>query len=287
MSSNLFKAGWVVVNEDARVINSNDLIEQKLQSAARTVVYQPAPSEEEEESGGFSSGLSAESIDSLLDPDSERAVLKSASAEELDRIKQELGAAKEELSRVQAETEQMKASAQAEINDLREETLHQAREQGYQDGYQQGMQEAAALKEEYAARERQLEQEYSSRVKELEPEFVRNLTQIYEHIFKVDLSDYHPLVVSLLTDAMQRVETSGNMIVHVSREDYPEVNSARTELLERAGTPREKVEIVSDMTLAPSQCMIETDSGVYDCSLGTELAELSRKLMLLSYKGGK
>jgi len=86
---------------------------------------------------------------------------------------------------------------------------------------------------------------------------------------------------------MQRVETSGNMIVHVSREDYPEVNSARTELLERAGTPREKVEIVSDMTLAPSQCMIETDSGVYDCSLGTELAELSRKLMLLSYKGGK
>lgn len=287
MSSNLFKAGWVVINDDARVINSNELIEQKLQNVARMNTYQSMLPEDEEEDGGFSTGLSAESIDTLLDPDSERAVLKSASVEELDRVKQELSAAKEELSRVQAQIGQLKENAQAEIDNLREETLKKASDQGYQDGYRQGMQEVSALREECTAKEKQLEQDYLSKVKELEPEFVKNLTQIYEHIFKVDLSDYHQLVVSLLADAMQRIDTSGNMIVHVSKEDYPEVNSAKVELFERSGTPAERVEIVPDMTLAPSRCMIETESGVYDCSLGTELSELSKKLMLLSYKGGK
>ena len=44
------------------------------------------------------------------------------------------------------------------------------------------------------------------------------------------------------------------------------------------------LEIISDMTLAPSGCMIETENGVYDCSLDTQLAELGRKLKLLSYE---
>lgn len=287
MSSNLYKAGWVVINEDARVINSNELIEQKLQNAAKMNMRKAASPEGEEENGGFAAGISASSIDMLLDSDSESAVLKSASMEELDRTRQELDAAKEELSNVQAQIKQLKENAQAEIDDLRERALQEASEKGYQDGYQQGMNEVAALREECAAKERQLEQDYLSKMKELEPEFVRNLTQIYEHIFNVDLSDYHQLVVSLLTDAMQRVDASGNMIVHVAKEDYPQVSSAKAEILEKTGTPKERVEIVSDMTLAPSQCMIETESGVYDCSLGTELSELSKKLRLLSYKGGR
>ncbi len=287
MSSNLYKAGWVVINEDARVINSNELIEQKLQNAAKMNMHKAASPGEEEENGGFAAGISASSIDMLLDSDSESAVLKSASMEELDRTRQELDAAKEELSNVQAQIKQLKENAQTEIDDLRERALQEANERGYQDGYQQGMNEVAALREECAAKERQLEQDYFSKMKELEPEFVKNLTQIYEHIFNVDLSDYHQLVVSLLTDAMQRVDASGNMIVHVAKEDYPQVSSAKAEILEKTGTPKERVEIVSDMTLAPSQCMIETESGVYDCSLGTELSELSKKLRLLSYKGGR
>jgi len=44
------------------------------------------------------------------------------------------------------------------------------------------------------------------------------------------------------------------------------------------------LEIAEDMTLSPTQCYIETDNGIYDCSLDTELAELSRKLKLLSYE---
>ena len=44
------------------------------------------------------------------------------------------------------------------------------------------------------------------------------------------------------------------------------------------------VDFVQDATLAPASCLIETENGVFDCSLETELKELKRKLMLLAYR---
>lgn len=284
--NNLYKAGWVVVNDDARIIDTNKLVEQKLQEAAKSGVYHAQESEDEEKDG-FYEGISAEEVDALLDPDSEGAILKSASAEELERINGELEEAKAELSKVREEAQHLMDEAQEEIEAMKVRTLKEAQEQGYQEGYKQGMNEVQALKDECLAREEQLETEYNRKVRELEPEFVENLTRIYEHIFKVDLSEYHQLVVTLLTDAMQKADASGNIIVHVAREDYGTVSEAKEEILEKTGTLAERLDIIPDMTLAPSQCMIETEGGIYDCSLGTELSELTRKLMLLSYKGGE
>ena len=284
--NNLYKAGWVVVNDDARIIDSNKLMEQKLQKAAKSGNYR-AQESEDEENEGFYEGISADAVDTLLDSDSEGAILKSASAEELERVKQELEEAKAELSRVQDEVQHLMDKAQTEIEVMKSRAQKEAEEKGYQEGYRQGMNEVQALRDECMAREEQLDAEYTRRIQELEPEFVENLTRIYEHIFKVDLSDYHQLVVTLLTDAMQKADASGNIIVHVAKEDYGTVSEAKEEILEKTGTMAERLDIIPDMTLAPSQCMIETEGGIYDCSLGTELGELTRKLMLLSYKGGK
>ena len=40
-----------------------------------------------------------------------------------------------------------------------------------------------------------------------------------------------------------------------------------------------------DVTLKKNQCLIETDGGIFDCSLGVELKELKKQLLLLSYDG--
>ena len=282
--SNLFKAGWVVVNDDTRIIDSNKLLEQKLQKTVRKGHHVQGAEGGDED--GFYEGISAEAVDALLDPDSEGAVLKSVSAEELEAAKAELEAVNAEFLRVQEQTQHLIEDAQAEIEAQKRQAFSEAKEQGYQDGYRQGMNEFQALKEECLAKEKQLEAEYTRKARELEPEFVDNLTKIYEHIFHVDLSEYHPLVVTLLTDAMQKVDSSGNIIVHVAKENYAAVSEAREEILEKTGMLAERVDIIPDMTLVPSQCMIETEGGIYDCSLGTELKELTRKLMLLSFKGG-
>lgn len=284
MYSNLYKAGQVVVNGDARIIDSNELMKKKFQNVIHAVENY---SQEEQPEEGFMEGLSAQELDALTDENGGRSLIKSTAAQELDAVRAEIEQAKAELSDVQQQAQQILDHAQAEAAALKAKTLEEAKAQGYREGYKQAMDEVGVLKEECRAREEQLEQEYSQAINELEPQFVENLTQIYEHIFKVDLSGYQQLVITLLTDAMQKIESAGNIIVHVAKENYVAVSEAKAELLEKTGLLAERMDIVPDMTLAPSQCMIETEGGVYDCSLETELEELTKKLTLLSYKGGK
>lgn len=284
LSSNLFKAGWVIMNEDARIIDTNKLMEQRLKKAAASgAAYQNPPRGVEEEDG-FSSGLEADEVDALLDPNGEGAVLKNASREELEAIKRELEEAREELSQVREEAGRVMEDANVQIEKMRASALEEARAQGYEEGRKKAMDEVDVLKEECLRRQAELEEEYESRVEALEPDFVDALTEIYEHIFKVDLSSYHGLVMNLLTDAMQKTDSAHNYIVHVSKQDYPEVIENREKILEETGTLSSNCEIISDMTLSASQCMIETESGIYDCSLGTELEELKRKLKLIAFR---
>lgn len=283
MSSNLFKAGWFVVNDDTRIIDSNKLAEMRIKQAAteRTLYRDERQGEGE---GGFTSGLDADAVDALLSPEGSQGILKSTSLEEQEALNRELENARNELERVKTETGQMLQDASAQIEEMRISALEEAQSQGYQNGYQEGMAQAQTLKEEYLAKKKELEKEYAARIEELEPEFIKNLTEIYEHIFKVDLSAYSQIVSNLLIDAMQKTDSAKNYIVHVAKQDYAQVCGERERIQEETGTLADNLEIIADMTLSASQCMIETEGGIYDCSLGTELEELKRKLRLLSYR---
>ena len=280
MSSNLFKAGWFAVDDNTRVIDSNMLMEQRLKKAAENHVYEGEQQEEE----GFHSGLDAETVSALLSPEGGTEVLKEAALKEQAALERELEDARNELERVRNEADQMLQNASAQIEEMRMNALEEAKSQGYQIGYDQGMAQAQALKDEYLSQKEELEREYHHKIEELEPEFIKNLTEIYEHIFKVDLSAYQQIVSNLLIDAMQKTDSAKNYIVHVSKQDYAAVCEERERIQEETGTLADHLEIVSDMTLSAAQCMIETESGIYDCSLGTELEELKRKLKLFSYR---
>lgn len=281
-SSNLYKAGWVVVGDETRVINSDEQMKSRLERAKAEGFLRKETAVEDAD--GFTSGLDAAMVDALLSPDGQETVLKASDLETQETVNEELEAAKAELALLKEEASHILDNANAQIEAMRRKALEEAREQGFQEGYQEGMNQVGAMKNECQAERRKLEAEYQQKIDELEPEFIDVLTDIYEHIFKVDLSDYRQIVEQLLIDTLQKTNSASNYIVHVSKKDYPKVMKAKERILEETGTLSENLEIISDMTLSESQCMIETEAGVYDCSLETELKELSRKLRLLSYK---
>lgn len=271
------------MNEDARMIDTNELVEQRMREAMIQEEFYEGGEERDYEEG-FSEGLEAENVDALFAAEDSGAVLKGASAKEKELLEQELEAAREEVEMARAQAERMLAEAQTEINRLTNKAREEARNVGYEEGLKQGLAEVDALKQQCALQEKQLQQEYEKKMLELEPAFVEHLTGIYEHIFKVDLSAYNKLVRHLLVDAIQKMGDYRNYIIHVSKEDYQGVSGAKEMLQEEAGAGGAGFEIVADVTLTRSQCVIETEGGIYDCSLGTELAELKRKLRLLSYQ---
>lgn len=282
MSSNLYKCGWVTVQEkDTRVIDNNALLEQKL-SAVLHAASIPDTEEILPGDDGFEDGLDAEKVDALFSSD--EGVIKGSLQAERDALLEEIENARAELAAVKEQADGMIEDAKSQIGAMQMKAYEEAKSQGYQEGERLGRQEADAQINEYLAKKKQLEDEYEKKIEELEPEFIETLTGIYEHIFKVDLARYRDLVANLLVNAMQNIENTRNFLVHVSKEDYEGVMTSKDRIRAEAGGSSVSVEFVEDATLSRSQCLIETENGIYDCSLDTQLSELSRKLKLLSYE---
>lgn len=283
MSSNLYKAGFIHLGESARIIDMNEILEQRLKEEAQRRSRQPER-ELVAAQDGFTEGLDAEKVDVLLEPDAEAASTQNASIQEQEQLNREIEAARNELAGLQAQIEQEKEQAQLEIEQMKAKTFEEANEQGYQEGYRKGMDSVQELQKQYEAERLQQEQEYQKRLQEMEPMMVDTLCDVYSHIFKVEAKEHKELVLKLLQDTLLKVDSTGSIMIHVAKEDYAYVQEQKAALLEEAGMQSGSVEIVSDATLARAQCMIETEGGVYDCSLDTELAELKRRLMLLAYQ---
>lgn len=281
MSSNLYKAGFIHLGESARIIDMNEILEQRLKEEAQRRSREPELVAAQD---GFTEGLDAEKVDVLLEPDAETASMQNASIQEQEQLNREVEAARNELAGLQARIEQEKEQAQLEIEQMKAKAFEEADEQGYQEGYRKGLDSVQELQKQCEAERLQQEQEYQKRLQEMEPVMVDTLCDVYSHIFKVEAKEHKELVLKLLQDTLLKVDSTGSIMIHVAKEDYAYVQEQKAALLEGAGMQSGSFEIVSDATLARAQCMIETEGGVYDCSLDTELAELKRRLMLLAYQ---
>lgn len=284
----LYKAGWVRVDgEEKCVIDSNDLVAERIEEweNIRRANAAATPSFDEEEGEGeaaeFVSGIAGEELDALFD-DGAGNVIKAGEAEA-------------GLEAAEAEAERIVAEARAQALEIETQARHDAEvqkagaveegmRQGYDEGYARGMAEADSLKQELAEKKRQLEAEYDALLEDLEPRFIETITDVYSHIFGVDLSDNRDILVHLIDATLRKVESSKTFIVHVSTEDYPYVNMQKQTLMEGAAAGRGLIEIIEDIALAKGDCLIETDGGIFDCGLGTQLEELTKKLRILSYE---
>lgn len=288
--SNLLKGYWVNVdNDEKRTVDSNELVAVRVREEEERRARLQAIADEGYEVSDFTEGLDAENLDALLEDDSESHVIKaedsavSSARSELDEVNSMLEAAKIEFENIKQETSEYLEQANSEAERIKADAYEEGKNQGYQDGYQQGMAAVDSMKAELDMRSARMEEEYQNRIYEMEPGFVDALTDIYEHIFKVDLESYRNIVSQLLIDTIIETGENKNVIVHISRNDFSEITTKKTEILEETGMMENNLDFVMDATLSDSQCIIETENGVYDCSLETELKELKRKLMILAY----
>ncbi len=188
------------------------------------------------------------------------------------------------LDDAQAQIDEMNAAAQNEIEAKRRWAMEEGKKEGYEEGYRKGVSEAEEMKRQVMAERRRLEAEYEQLIDELEPRFIDTITEVYSHIFGIGLADNRDILVHLVDSTLRQVESSRTFIVHVSKEDYPFVNMQKQALTEGAAAGRGTVEIIEDLTLGQGDCMIETDGGIFDCGVDTQLTELNNKLRMLSYE---
>lgn len=286
----LYKAGWVrVADEDKCVIDSNSIVAERIEKweNIHRANASALPEFDEEDGEGepeFVSGIEGEELDVLFaDGEGSGNVIKAEEAAGPDLAEVE-AEAQRILAEAQFKASEMLEDARREGDIIRTNAEEEGNRQGYDAGYAQGMAEADGMKQELTQRKRQLEAEFNELLEDLEPRFVDAITDVYSHIFGVDLMDNRDILVHLIDSTLRKVESSRTFIVHVSAEDYPYVNMQKQALVEGAVAGRGLIEIIEDIALGKGDCLIETDGGIFDCGVGTQLEELTKKLRVLSYE---
>lgn len=273
----MYKRGYTIVQEDEkRVIDSNEVIARKLKGIIRSTSTQETIVSE----GDFTLGLQAERLELLLE-DNEGEIPEELETQE--PVYQ--GPTVEEMrQQAEAEIEQMKAEAESIITAERIRAIEESKKMGYQEGYAKVQAEFQKKEQELEAEKARLEEWYQKQAEALEPQFIDTLTGIYEHVFRVELKHYREIIIHLINETLRKSDGNRDFIIRVSKEDYPYVSMQKRQIISDAGLSNATVEIVEDIILGKNECMIETESGIFDCGLETQLAELTRKLKLLSYE---
>lgn len=287
--SNLFKGAFISFDEsDARIIDNNELAnkkieefqEQELKRQRAMMAEDEGLSPEGDENSDFSPGIDMEQLDQLTEDQSIIGAPNEDPQFDMEAMQAEIDF---KLQQASEQAEAIINDAQNQAEGIKQGAIEQGHQEGYDAGYQEGMAAVESLKADIEAQRDGLEKEYQMLVDELEPEMVDVLTQIYEHVLGIELRDDKGIILHLLKNTLSRIEPGNDLIVHVSSDDYDEVMDEKEALNACVTSPNTTMEIIEDPLLKENECMIESDSGVFDCSLGVELSEISRKLKLLSF----
>ncbi|MBR6380650.1 MAG: hypothetical protein IKS07_03105 [Lachnospiraceae bacterium] len=295
--SNLVKNWNTTVEGDGkRVLDMNALVAKRIEALAAKMQRQ--------ENAGFVSGLPAESMEVeglLFGEGAEGAegagtsgtatsgnVIKAPLPAEVQASAQAIlddanAQAQELLDRAREQAEALIADAHARIDAERKQAIDEGYESGYTEARRKADEELQAAKAELDRSAQELEQTYQQTFDEMETGLVDTITDVFEHVFRTDLKLQKPVVIHLVTQALQRIEGAKSFLIHVSRDNYEYVTARKGMLESSVMIPGSVIEIIEDLGLPDNSCLIETDGGIFDCSLGTELTELTTKLRLLSY----
>lgn len=257
--SNLYKSTSVVCkSNEAKLIDNNAFVFEKI---AKLREYM-ACSLEQDEDAAFIEGIEADSIEVLLP--------------------QEVNIHKEQiLEQANLQAKQIIETAMAEAEKIKAEAFQTAKEDAYQAAIKEAEVDIQNIKGELGRRKAQQEQEYSLRLREMEPLLVDVILEVFSRVTHVLSEDKRDLILHLVNSVMTKTELSKNFTIRVSKDDYAFLVNSR-EKIYGAVSKEVYIEILEDLSLSRNQCIIETDGGIYDCSLDIQLENLIKDMKLLS-----
>lgn len=175
----------------------------------------------------------------------------------------------EVLARAQAVVEEAEAAKAQLLEEAREEARALAQE-GAETGQQEGFSEAEHLREQIAAMEQRM-------LKEVEGEVVRASMRIAAELLEAEMSARQDAIVDMVCSALSTARDARDVFLRVNPSDAAVLRQHKNRLIDALGRARD-VDVREDRNVKPGGVLIQTESGVIDAQLATQLEEISRVL---------
>ncbi len=290
--SNLYK-GFNMKQTDERVIDYNEVISNKIAS------FKSKLAKEKLEADGFVSGLDADTVEVLIsEGQDDIAATLVGDNDSLAEAGFEVngpgaGVGEDDLrelagniiSDANEKARQIVEDAMREAEEIKATAFSQGIEQGRTQGYDEGIARAGAeyqtLINQAKSERESLSQDYAKRRENMERELVDTLLEVFEKVTHTIAEDNREIVLHLINQVMTNTEATGDILIKVSKEDYPFLVENQGKIY--CSSPKDiNLSILEDTTVVKNQCIIETDGGVFESSLDIQLEQLIKDIKLLS-----
>lgn len=285
--SNLLKSRNVISSTE-RVIDYNELIKNKIETILKE--------SQNENASGFVTGLTADFVEAVTDEEADEEAdedgmtdaVQSDGQEDLSsnlikRSDLEMATAQAQtvLDEAKEEAEQIIAQANSQAEQIRQDAYDKGKMQAIVDMESEYDQKKNQLETEFSAKMQDLENDYAKRKQEMEPELAETILSVIKKSLNVISEDNEEIILNLINGVMQNAEVSHEFLIKVSPDDYSFVMNNQGKIY-CSMTKDVQIEVIEDSSMKKNQCIIESDTGVYDCSLDIQLESLTKEIKLLS-----
>ncbi len=261
------------------VIDSNELVGEKIEERRREEKKRQMQSLVSEDAFVPMDG---EALDEETDYLGQQMLEETEETEpEIDYVAQ----AKEEAEAILSEAREQADAILAEAGEQADAMRSHAEAEGKKEGYEQGLQEATArqreLESQLQAEKEQLQADYDQKQKNMEGELVDVVCDVVEKVFLVQFGDKKEIIWHAVDQALANIEGSKEFMIRVGEANLEFLRAHKEELQEKVGQDM-TLDIVLDPLLDETQCMIETDGGLFDCGMDTQMRNLIKDIKSLS-----
>lgn len=163
--------------------------------------------------------------------------------------------------------------AETDARELLEETEREVADmvaQAAADGEREGAEQAAHMREEIAGLEARM-------LKEVEGEVVKAALRVARDLMATELQSREDAIVDVAAAALVAAKTARDINLRTSPRDAPILRQHKQRLV-AVLTRAKDLEIREDKRVKPGGVLIETEAGVVDAQLETQLEELEAAL---------
>ncbi|MGQ9657530.1 MAG: FliH/SctL family protein [Fimbriimonadales bacterium] len=201
----------------------------------------------------------------------------------------EAQASPHDLEAAHAEAEAIRLKAVQDAERIREQAQREGYQRGYEQGYQHGTLEArqhadAELQQTVESLRAQLQQaieeiraQHAAYLQHAESQMLELALEVVRKVVREELKLQPAHVLAIVRDTLRRVQRFERLRLRVNPIDLETVRQHRPTLLQIVDGI-EGIEIVEDRRVDPGGCIIETEQGVYDARIRTQLSEIERAL---------
>jgi len=219
-----------------------------------------------------------EKVEKVIELSEQREDIKKESADLAKQIIERARQVQQEILRkTKEDVEKILIEAEKKAKKIEEEYKEKGYQDGYtagyQEGYKKGEEDAKAIIEEAKTIKEEIIKEKQRMYKEAESDIVNVILLAVEKIVGKYVEEDKDIILNLIKKGMENYNAFDKVTVRVSEEDYEHCIKNKDKILKDIEF-LDDVNILKDLSLKKGDCVIETNSGVINSGVSTQLKAL-------------